>query len=104
MTPKTPVVVNISLMGPEWDHDTRVTFLGKRFRIALCRHSSDMLQSKASTLSSKALTALLASRVWFAAVQPLTHRKARGWASPERARSRRRTLRLQAGCVLERSV
>ena len=28
MTPRTPVVVNISLMGPEWDHDTRVTFLG----------------------------------------------------------------------------
>lgn len=33
MTPRAPVVVNISLMGPEWDHDTRVDFLGTRFRI-----------------------------------------------------------------------
>ena len=29
MTPRTPVVVNVSLMGPERDHDTRVTFLGQ---------------------------------------------------------------------------
>lgn len=33
MTSKTPVVVNVSLMGPEWDHDTLVTFLGTSFRI-----------------------------------------------------------------------
>jgi predicted amino acid dehydrogenase len=33
MTRAAPVVVNISLMGPEWDYDTRVTFLGERFRI-----------------------------------------------------------------------
>ena len=33
MTLGTPVVVNVSLMGPEWDHDTRVTFLGTTFRI-----------------------------------------------------------------------
>lgn len=33
MTGATPVVVNISLMGPEWDHDTRITFLGNTFRL-----------------------------------------------------------------------
>ena len=30
MARTTPVVVNVSLMGPERDHDTRVTFLGRR--------------------------------------------------------------------------
>lgn len=33
MTRAAPLVVNVSLMGPERDHDTRVTFLGKRYRI-----------------------------------------------------------------------
>ena len=33
MTRTAPLVVNVSLMGPERDHDTRVTFLGKRYRI-----------------------------------------------------------------------
>jgi hypothetical protein len=33
MARRTPVVVNVSLTGPEWDHDTRVTFLGGRFRV-----------------------------------------------------------------------
>lgn len=33
MAGRTPVVVNVSLMGPEWDHDTTVSFLGTRFRI-----------------------------------------------------------------------
>jgi len=33
MTRATRVVVNVSLMGPEQDHDTLVTFLGERFRI-----------------------------------------------------------------------
>jgi predicted amino acid dehydrogenase len=33
MTRAAPLVVNVSLMGPERDHDTRVSFLGKRFRI-----------------------------------------------------------------------
>jgi hypothetical protein len=33
MTRTAPLVVNVSLMGPERDHDTWVTFLGKRYRI-----------------------------------------------------------------------
>lgn len=33
MTRAAPLVVNVSLMGPERDHDTLVTFLGKRYRI-----------------------------------------------------------------------
>lgn len=33
MTTRAPVVVSISLMGPEWDHDTHVDFLGTRFRV-----------------------------------------------------------------------
>ena len=33
VTRPTPVVVNVSLMGPERDYDERVTFLGRRFRI-----------------------------------------------------------------------
>lgn len=42
MTHKTPVVVNVSLMGPEWDHDTTVTFLGTRFRIVRCGTAGDV--------------------------------------------------------------
>ncbi|KGN43099.1 dehydrogenase [Knoellia aerolata] len=42
MTRAAPVVVNISLMGPEWDYDTRVTFLGQRFRIVRRGTSGDV--------------------------------------------------------------
>jgi predicted amino acid dehydrogenase len=38
----TPVVVNVSLMGPERDFDRRVSFLGRRFRIVRVGTSGDL--------------------------------------------------------------
>ena len=42
MTVTTPVVLEVSLGGPERDHDTRVTFLGQRFRIIRRGTSGDV--------------------------------------------------------------
>jgi predicted amino acid dehydrogenase len=42
MTTTTPVVLDISLSGSERDHDTRVTFLGQRFRIVRRGTSGDV--------------------------------------------------------------
>lgn len=42
MTTTTPVVLDISLSGPERDHDTRVTFMGQRFRIVRRGTSGDV--------------------------------------------------------------
>lgn len=42
MPRKTRVVLDVSLTGPERDHDTRVTFLGQRFRIVRRGTSGDV--------------------------------------------------------------
>jgi predicted amino acid dehydrogenase len=42
MTATTPVVLELSLSGPERDHDTRVTFLGQRFRLVRRGTSGDL--------------------------------------------------------------
>lgn len=42
MTRPTPVVLDVSMSGPERDHDTRVTFLGQRFRIVRRGTSGDV--------------------------------------------------------------
>ena len=46
MARKTPVVVNVSLTGPEWDHDTRVTFLGRRFRLVRRGTAGDLAAAR----------------------------------------------------------
>ena len=47
MARTTPVVVNVSLMGPERDHDTGVTFLGRRFRIIRRGTDGDVAAARA---------------------------------------------------------
>jgi predicted amino acid dehydrogenase len=42
MTATTPVVLELSMSGPERDHDTRVTFLGQRFRVVRRGASGDL--------------------------------------------------------------
>lgn len=69
MTARAPVVLEVSLTGPEQDHDTRVSFLGQRFRIVRRGTSGDvdaareLVRQWAPTARAVALTGVREAQV-----------------------------------------
>ncbi|HEX5918269.1 MAG TPA: dehydrogenase, partial [Nocardioides sp.] len=91
MTATTPVVLEVSLGGPERDHDTRVTFLGRRFRIVR-RGTSGDVDAACDVVRE------WASRSCAVAVTGIREAQASGWYAGQ-AEAARRRIAAEAGAT-----